>query len=247
MKNQSIIICLVCFFTLCFSVSAEATQDGKQELKVLLVTGGHGYDTEAFDAMLEKLSGIHCDRVEHPHAHAMFKAEKIASYDVVLLYDMPKEISEKAQQDFIAMLEKGKGLVALHHAFCSYDFWPEYTRIIGGRYHHYPWKKDRVEQPVSTYKHDVVLEVKVEDKTHPVMQGIEDFSIIDEAYGLTEILPTVHPLLSTTEATSGPLVCWANTYANSRIITLTLGHDKQSWQNPSFIKLLSQAILWVGR
>lgn len=104
-------------------------------VKVLFITGGHNYDKEKFDLMLAKLPIVY-DHIEHPNAHSFLKADKLEKYDVVLLYDMPKEISEEAQRDFISMLEKGKGLVALHHAFCSYDFWPEYTKIIGGRYHH---------------------------------------------------------------------------------------------------------------
>jgi len=218
----------------------------KEEIKVLLITGGHGFEKEPFFQMINDLPGVTYDTVEHPNAHAMLKADKIEPYDVVLLYDMPKEISEEAQQDFIAMLKKGKGLVALHHAFCSYDFWPEYTKIIGGRYHHFPWERNGVEQPVSKYKHDVEMNIKVEDDSHPVIKGITDFSIIDEAYGLTEILPSVHPLLSTNEPSSGPLVCWTNKYADARIVTLTLGHDIQAWENPSFRKVLSQAIEWVS-
>ncbi len=190
----------------------------QKTVNVLLITGGHDFDESNFSLLLDKLP-VTYDRVEHPDAHAMLKADKVEKYDAVLLYDMPKEIDEKAQQDFIAMLEKGKGLIVLHHAFCSYDFWPEYIKIVGGRYHHYPWMKHGVEQPVSTYKHDVRFLVKVEDRKHPVTEGIDDFQIIDETYGGTEILPTVHPLLSTDEPTHGPLVCWTNNYANSRVVT----------------------------
>jgi type 1 glutamine amidotransferase len=215
-------------------------------VKVLLITGGQGFNKEHFYSLLAKLPIVY-DHVEHPNAHAMLKADKIEKYDVVLLYDMPKNITEEAQRDFIAMLEKGKGLVVLHHAFCSYDHWPEYVKIVGGRYHHFPWMKAGVEQPPSTYKYNVTLQVRVEDRKHPVTKGLSDFEIIDEVYGGTEILPTVHPLLSTTEAASGPLLGWTNTYGKSRIVALTLGHDRQSWENPAFIKVLSQSIVWARR
>ena len=216
----------------------------KKTAHVLFITGGHDYNKQQFDALLSKLP-ITYDHVEHPNAHKMLKSENISKYDVVLLYDMPKEISEEARADFIAMLKTGKGLVVLHHAFCSYDIWPEYVKITGGRYHHFPWKKDGVEQTPSTYKHDVVFNIKVEDKNHPITKGLSDFSVIDETYGNTEILPTVHPLLSTNEPTNGPLVCWTNKYGKSRVVTLTLGHDNQVWVNPSFIEILSRSILWV--
>jgi type 1 glutamine amidotransferase len=213
-------------------------------VRVLLITGGHDFDRENFEILLSRLPIVYT-HVEHPYAHAMLRADKIAPYDVVLLYDMPRYISEEAQQDFIAMLERGIGLVVLHHAFCSYDFWPEYTKIVGGRYHHYPWTKNGVEQPPSTFTYGVTMQIRVEDRNHPVTKGITDFEIFDEAYGGTEILPTVHPLLSTDSEYSAPLVAWTNEYGNSRIVTLTLGHDRRAWENPSFIQVLSQAILWV--
>ena len=230
-------------FYICLSISLLSCKSNLP-VKVLLITGGHDYDKENFDAMLGKLPIVY-DHLKHPDAHAALKADKIDAYDVVILYDMPKEIATEAQQDFIAMLQKGKGLVVLHHAFCSYDHWPEYVRIVGGRYHHYPWTKDGVEQKPSTYAHDITLSVRVEDTKHPVTKGITDFKIIDEAYGNTEIRPDVHPLLSTDASESGPLVCWTNTYGKSRVVTLTLGHDKKAWEHPGFIQILSQAIAWA--
>ena len=234
--------------SLCIFLSGVALTSctGKKTANVLFITGGHDYDKETFAELLAKLP-ITYDHVEHPNAHVMLKSDKISKYDVVLLYDMPKEISEEERADFIAMLEKGKGLVVLHHAFCSYDIWPEYVKIAGGRYHHYQWEKDGVMQKPSTYMHDVKFDIKVEDPKHPITKGISDFSIIDEAYGNTELLSTVHPLLSTNTPLNGPLVCWANNYGKSRVVTLTLGHDIQSWENPSFIEILSRSILWVAQ
>jgi type 1 glutamine amidotransferase len=219
--------------------------NSEKEVKVLVVTGGHSYDEAGFDQLLANLP-IKYDLVKHPDAFDMFSAEKIKNYQTVLLYDMPENITEIAQKDFLSMLENGIGLVVLHHAVCSYRHWPEYMRIVGGRYAHTPWTKDDIEYPASTYEHDVLLNVKVGELEHPVTQGVEDFQIVDEVYGNMEILPIVHPLLFTDEPLSSPLLCWVNRYGNSRIVTLTLGHDKQAWENPVFIRLLSQAIRWTS-
>jgi type 1 glutamine amidotransferase len=212
---------------------------------VLLITGGHEYEVEAFDRMLSKLP-ITYDKVEHPYAYPLLKDTEAGKYDAVCLYDMPKEIPVEAQNDFVAMLRKGKGLVVLHHAFCSYDSWPEYVKIAGGRYHHYPWIKEGVEQPPSSFKHGLTFDVEVVDPTHPVTRGISAFRITDEVYAGTEILPGIHPLLSTNEPASSPLLAWSHMYENSRVVTFTLGHDHLSWENPSFVSILSQSILWVA-
>jgi type 1 glutamine amidotransferase len=107
--------------------------------------------------------------------------------------------------------------------------------------------KDGMEQPASTYTYNVEVNVKVSELRHPVTNGVADFRIVDEVYGNMEILPTVHPLLLTDEPKSSPLVGWVNQYGNSRIVTLTLGHDKQAWENPAFIQILSQAIQWTAK
>jgi len=240
MKKITGLLCVLCL-SICLLSCSKVTP-----VKVLFITGGHDYDKENFDVMLSRLPIVY-DHVEHPDAYKMLKADRMDKYDVVLLYDMPKEIPPEAQRDFLTMLNNGKGLVVLHHAFCSYDDWPEYVRIVGGRYHHFPWTKDSIVQPPSNYSHDVKLQVYVEDNNHPITQGISDFVIIDEAYGDTELLPDVHPILSTDSPESGPLVCWTNRYGKSRVVALTLGHDRQAWENPAFLKVLSQAIIWAKK
>ncbi|MDR1332492.1 MAG: ThuA domain-containing protein [Tannerella sp.] len=230
---------------LCLCAGVHSCRAEKDKVHVLLVTGGHEYDTEGFEQLMEALP-VTYEHVAHPNAYARLKADAIAAYDAVLLYDMPADIPAEAQADFIAMLEKGKGLVVLHHAFCSYDSWPEYTRIAGGRYHHYEWSQDGATRPHSRFTHDVTFQVTVADRNHPVTKGVADFRLTDETYGGTEILPDVHPLLTTGEPTSNSPIGWTNAYRNARVVTLTPGHDRHTWEHPAFRTLLSQALLWVA-
>lgn len=234
------IVCMVVFVGVgFFSCNSE------KGIKVLVVTGGHDYDKEGFEELLAKLP-MSYDQVEHPNALEMLAPENIASYDVILLYDMPSMTESNTDDYFYQLTEAGKGIIVLHHAFCSYDYWPGFSKISGGRYHRSAWTKNRVLQEISTYTHDVTFDVKVEDPSHPVTAGITDFQITDETYGEIEISPTVYPLLSTTEPSSAPLVGWTNISRNSRVVTLTLGHDRSAWENPSFIQILSQAITWTA-
>jgi len=218
----------------------------KNPVRVLLVTGGHGFDEEKFHAMLDAMPGITHTEAKHPDALAKFRPENRASFDVVLFYDMPKTITAQEKRDFIGTLKAGKGIVVLHHAYCSYQDWPEYQKIIGGRYHQKPWTDAAgTARPASTYKYNVPLRVKVADKTHPVTRGIEDFDIVDEAYCGGSVNPGAQVLLTTDNPLSTPSVAWAGRYEKSRTVTIILGHDKKAWTNPAFAKLLSQAIEWV--
>jgi len=54
-----------------------------------------------------------------------------------------------------------------------------------------------------------------------------------------------HVLLATDEPTASPSLAWTHHYGKSKIVTILLGHDNQAWSNPNFVKLLTQAIMWV--
>ena len=59
-------------------------QKKKNPVRVLLVTGGHGYDKAPFGAFMKSLQDITVTEVKHPNALAMFRPENRTSYDVVL-------------------------------------------------------------------------------------------------------------------------------------------------------------------
>ena len=229
-------------------LQAVRTTAGKNPVRVLLVTGGHEFDREPFFAFMKSLPNCTVTEVSHPNALAMFRPENRASYDVILLYDMPQTISDREKSDFIDCLKEGKGMVVWHHAYCSYQDWPEYQTIIGGRYHEKPWTDSAgVNRSASSYKHGVRFHVKIADKTHPITKGIKNFDITDETYFGGSVNPGVHLLLTTDEPTSTPSVAWTNNYGRSKIVTILMGHDNQAWSNPDFEKLLAQAIRWVKR
>ena len=223
------------------------SQKKNEHIRVLLITGGHDFDKEAFYSFVYSLSGISVTEVKHPDALSMFEPANRGSYDVVLLYDMPAKISEDEKQNFIDCLEKGKGLVVLHHAYCSYQRWDEYETIVGGRYHEKRWTdSEGVERPASSFKHDVQFSVKVADSQHPVTNGIADFEIIDETYKNGVVSPDVHVILTTDEITSTPSIAWTNQYGKSKVVTILLGHDNNAWSNTNFVKLVEQAVTWVN-
>ena len=221
-------------------------QKKSDPVRVLLITGGHAFDEEPFYTFINSLQGITVSEVKHSEALVMFRPENRSSYDVVLLYDMPNVISEQEKKDFTDCLKEGKGLVVWHHAYCSYQDWPEYQTIVGGRYHERPWTdEDGVLHQQSRFKHDVQLRVNVADTKHPITKGIQDFDVVDEAYRNTIVNPDVHVLLSVDNPDCMPAVAWTNSYGKSKVVTYLLGHDNLAWTNPSFGKVLTQAILWA--
>ncbi len=231
----SVIFCLSFFFSFA----------GSPVIRALVVTGGHGYNRETFNAMLESLGEKYSFKiVEFPEAFDMFSPERRNDYDVLLFYHMWQNINTEQEKMFADCIRSGKPLVALHHSICAFDNWEEYWRIIGGKYFHKPTVLDGKEYPACSYIHDIKFTVKVAAR-HPVTKGVRDFEIFDETYKGYWVDPEVKVLLTTDEQSSNPVIGWTKTYGKSRIVTLQSGHDTPTFENPNFRRLLKQAIEWV--
>ena len=215
--------------------------------RVLVVTGGHGFEREPFQQMFKDNPDITFTMVDHPQAHAQFKTEAAMAYDVVVLYDMWQKIDATAKADFTQMVASGKGVVALHHCLGGYQDWPEYEKIIGGLYLLQPRTVDGKQQPASIYQEGLDLKVKVADAAHPVTAGVAaEFAIHDETYGKFSILPDSHPLLTCDAPSSDRVIGWCRTYGKARVVCLQGGHDHFAYANPEFRKLLANAIRWTA-
>lgn len=213
-----------------------------KKLNVLIVTGGHDFDRKSFFEMFDSFQNISYTELKHPEANLQLREIDMKTFDAVVFYDMPKTISDTEKESYHKLLKAGKGLVFLHHSLASYQQWDEYKTIIGGKYH-----EEQNSPASSTYQHDINFKVKISDTTHPVTKGIKDFEILDEVYGNTEILPEVTPLLTTDHPQSSKIIGWTHQMGNSRIVYIELGHDKNAYFNPSFQKLVKQAIAFVAK
>ncbi len=212
--------------------------------KVLVITGGHSYDTVEFIDVFNSIKYIEFDTLIQPAANKFLTTDEASNYDIFVFYDMWEPISEEEKQAYIHLLDAGKGMVFMHHSLVSYQQWPEFEKIIGGRYKQPRFRGDTLD--ISSYKHDINIPVRVLDTGHPVTKGIRDFTIHDEAYKNTFRLESVTPLLGTENPYCTDVLAWAHTYSNSRIVYLLLGHDKQAFGNKHFRRLTSNAILWTA-
>jgi len=223
-----------------------AAQDQQAKLRVLVVTGGHDFDRPPFVTMLDSLAGIEYREVTHPQANDWYAADKAATYDVLVLYDMNQDITDQQKANFLDLLQKGKGLVVLHHALADYQNWDEFLKIAGGRYHLAPWVKDAQQQPASTFQEGVDIKVHIADPDHPIIQGLTDFTLHDEVYGGYSVLPAVHPLLTTDHPQSTSTIAWTNTYGKSRSVVIQSGHGRRAYDDANYRRLLLQAMQWAA-
>jgi type 1 glutamine amidotransferase len=228
-------------------VPASFAAKTETKIKVLLVTGGHGFEREPFFQVFKDNPEITFTHAAHAKTNAtVYERDDLLTYDVVALYDMPKEITVTQKAKFQGLLEKGTGLVVLHHALVSYQHWPEYERIIGGRYPEEDGKGGVVTEQVG-YRHDVDVPVVIVAKEHPITAGMKDFTIRDEIYWGYRVGADVTPLITTSHPKSGKPLMWTRTEKKSRVVYLQLGHDHSAFENPNYRQLVARSIRWTAR
>ncbi len=218
------------------------------KIKVLVVTGGHGFEQEPFFKIFQDNPEITFTHAEHAQANAtVYERGDLSSYDVVVLYDMAKNITEEQKAKFLSLFDQGAGLVVLHHALVSYPDWPEYEKIIGGRYPEPDPNKPGTVTEKAGYQHDVEVPVVIVAKDHPITAGLKDFTIHDEIYWGYRVQPDVTPLITTTHAKSGKPLGWCRTQGKSRVVYLQLGHGPEAFNNENYRKLVAQSIHWTAK
>jgi len=221
--------------------------DGGGQLKVLVVTGGHGFKAEPFFQMFKANPEITVTHAEHAKADATgYERDDLLSYDAVVLYDMPKTITDAQKAKLLSLFDKGIGLVVLHHALVSYQQWPDYERIIGGRYPEPDPNKPGVVTGQVGYEHDVDIPVNIVGRDHPITAGLKDFTIHDEIYWGYRVGSDVTPLLSTTHPRSGKPLAWCRTEGKSRVVFVQPGHGPEAFEDANYRKLLAQSIRWAA-
>ena len=212
-------------------------------LQVLVITGGHSYDTAEFVKIFETFENLEFDTILQPRANDLLTTEDANRYDVFVFYDLWKTITAQQKEAYLSLLEKGKGMVFLHHSLVSYQDWPEFINIIGGKYKKPKFKGDTVD--LSTFKHDIEMEVEIINHDHPATENMKNFIIHDEGYMNIERLDTVEPLLLTNHEYSTKIISWCHKYQKSKIVYILLGHDSRAYKNQNYQKLIIKAIRWV--
>jgi len=216
----------------------------EKNIRIMLVTGGHAYDTIQFFRMFDSLEGITYTHFGQPKANAAIAAGEAEKFDVLVFYDMWQNISESEKKAYLKLTKEGKPFLFLHHSLVSYQHWPMFEKMLGGKY-----VEKSPDVPVneqSTYEHDVWVYIRAA-QNHPVTSGIAELRFFDEVYGNFRVSDEVVPLLKTTHPKSTSLIGWENAFNSSKIVYIQLGHDYRTFDTEDYRKLLTRAIHYLAQ
>ena len=211
---------------------------------VLLVVGGHSYDTTEYYDMIRSLERIRFDSISYPAAREFLQSDRVNEYDVLVYYDFIPDMPVRDSVIFLHLTKSGMPMLFLHHALATCQQWDGYRTMVGGRYMMPEYTSDSSQ--LSDYKHDIDILVEVIDPAHPVTVGVSDFEIHDEGYSNLSVIEGVTPLLRTDHPDCSSLVGWTHKFNESTTAYLIFGHDKRAYENASFQKLLLNTITWLA-
>jgi uncharacterized protein len=224
-----------------------ASGQSAEKLRLLIMSGSHAFQTNQFFQMFKDNSDVTFEAATHPNALAKLRPDSAKDFDVLVLYDYWQKITEESKTDLVNFLKSGKGLLIMHHAVADYQQWPEFEKILGGRYYLQKTMVNGVEKPRSQAKEGLDIKVHIADPEHAITRGLKDFVIRDEAYGGYDVLPDSHLLLTTDHPNNAPSLAWTRNYEKARVVYLQLGHDHFTYENPNYRQLVAQALRWVGQ
>lgn len=162
----------------------------------------------------------------------MSQNERYAPQRAQWAYDIP----QAARTAIAQHLQRGGALLAIHAASISFDTWPEWEDMVGGR-----WVWDQSGHPPYG-----PIQTRIIEKDHPLMQGVADFETMDEVYGNLRRSPHIH-VLAESRAQGGawmPTV-WCHEWQGARVCYDALGHNMASFTSPDHRRLLVQAVNWL--
>ena len=226
--------------------SAADANANVKKLSVLVITGGHGYDKKTFPKTFEGQADIDFKIAEGGEP---FEDISKWDYDVMVLFNFKRKISETSRANFLKLLARGVGLVCMHHAMAAYPDWVEYEKVIGATY---SLKKGLVRNGMKymrpVWKHGVDFNVRIEDKSHPITKGMSDFKIHDESYKGWVYHPGSHVLLSTDQKLNNHRLAWTRFYGKNkaRVFFIQLGHGSGAFESKDYQQLMARGIRWAG-
>jgi hypothetical protein len=178
-----------------------------RRLRVLVVTGGHAFDRDAFGAMWNSLPDVDWAEAKHPGAQAILTPGASAEFDAIAFHDIPgirfhkgaapemQAPSAALRAGFAGMIAAGKPMLFLHHAMAGWPAWDAYAQVIGARFLYQPGSYDGLPLPCSGYLPQARY-TAMPALPHPVTKGLEDgLALVDELYHFQLLEPDILPLL----------------------------------------------------
>ena len=223
---KSLAVCLLGFFLFATAPSAPPR---RLELLFLGHNSEHHKSGQLADIMSKEYfkSGINISYTTNPDD---LNDDVLSKYDGLIVYANYDSISSSQEQALLNYVRSGKAFIPIHCASWCFRNSPEVVEMIGGQFMKHGYDS-----------FPAIITVK----DHPVTKGITEFYTKDESYIHDKISKNITVLTERQEGNRKEPYTWIRNYGKGRVFYTAYGHDEATFNNPQFLQLVKNGILWA--
>lgn len=150
--------------------------------------------------------------------------------------DRPSPGNPEAAAGLRRWLTDGRPLLVSHVSSTSFLDSPAWAEALGGR-----WIRG-----TSMHPDYGPATIHVVPESGALVEGIEDFALLDERYSYLQTAPTITVHATHTHEDREHPVMWSQDRLPGRTFYDALGHDAASFQSPEHREILLRAITWLA-
>ncbi len=231
-NNYKLYSLLLCVFVLFTGASYKIKNDETPRRLEILFLGHKSkhHDSEKLADILTKeyfKSGINISYTVDPND---LNDSTLADYDGLIVYANHDTITSSQEKALLSFVKSGKGFIPIHSASFCFQNSPEVIELTGGQF--------------KTHKYDSFPAV-ITNASHPVMKDVPAFKTKDETYVHHKISKDIQVLSERVEGDHREPYTWVKNYGQGRVFYTAYGHDDNTFNNPGFLKLVHNGILWA--
>lgn len=154
----------------------------------------------------------------------------LSKYDALVLYANYDSINNSQAEALLDFVKSGKGFIPIHCAsYCSRNN-PQIVSLIGGQFKSH-----------ETGSFPAVFVTP----GHEILKGLKTFTTFDETYVHDKISDDIIVLTERVQGDHHEPYTWIKEYGKGRVFYTAYGHDERTWNNPGFLALLKNGVIWA--
>lgn len=236
---------LAALLLLC-SGSAAPARDAPGAILIFSHTSGYRHDSiPAGTAAVESLArerGLAVETSENP---AIFAADRLARFRAIVLLSTTTDPNDPASEWLTGarrtalqrFVGRGGGVLAVHAAADSHYHWEWYGKLIGGRFARHP-------PGTPTGKLAVLPGPRPNQGLPPSIERADEWYYFDDLAAGSTWLVTLDPD-SIGEPGDPVPVAWTREVNGGRMFYTALGHTRESYAEPFFLRHLANGLDWI--
>lgn len=191
-------------------------------------------------AALQKMAGENNWTLDTTSNAGLFTTDNLKQYKAIVFLSTTGDVLNNAQQSaFENYIQNGGGYVGIHAAADTEYDWPFYNQVVGAYFLSHPQQQKAV--------------IQVKDKNHVSTSFLPDrWERFDEWYNYKSIMPGINVLASLDESTyqggkngENHPIAWYHQVGQGRAFYTGLGHTKESYSEPLFLRHLQGGIRYA--